>query len=269
MSDDALAQAILNPTSLGDGFGPEARSKGEADELNDLVLQEPTTDDELGSDLDDDDDDDEGVSSKPKLSSRNRVKPSYTSASRRIATSNARTGPKGVLRDRHESDQAALKAQREALIRNKKLDFSTLTIEDEEKLKRKEEREEMRRRGEIDSDDQEEDEERNQTQTTTSTKEEDLEIQNLRRKRLEELKMREREMRMTSQGLQQQRRRGLMSGAVSSGRWFGHLREVDEKGFVKAVEEDGEGTWVVVHIYGKVSERGGETMGDLGRRDTC
>lgn len=266
MSDDALAQAILNPTSSGDGFGPERRSKGEEVESNDLEIQEATTEDELGSDLDsqdeinDQDDDSYNPNNKNRSKSNNNNNKNkqssvgYTSAQRRIQSSNARTGPKGVLRDRHESDQKALKLQKELLNQRngKKSDFSTLTLDEEDRLKRKLERESMRKRGEIDSDDDDDEEKVNKGAIVGNDNEdgiEEKELKSLREKRLKEL----RESQIKTQALQQQRRRGLMSGAQSTGRWFGHLREVDEKGFVKAVEEDGEGTSVVVHIYGKVS----------------
>lgn len=49
------------------------------------------------------------------------------------------------------------------------------------------------------------------------------------------------------------RRSGLdLFGGAKRGR-FGHLREVGVKGFVNAVEKEGRGIWVVVHLYDPVS----------------
>lgn len=41
-------------------------------------------------------------------------------------------------------------------------------------------------------------------------------------------------------------------GLPKAGR-FGHLREVGRGGFVSAVEREGRGVWVVVHLYESVS----------------
>ncbi|KDQ34215.1 hypothetical protein PLEOSDRAFT_1081132 [Pleurotus ostreatus PC15] len=51
------------------------------------------------------------------------------------------------------------------------------------------------------------------------------------------------------------RRSGLdLFGGAKRGR-FGHLREVGVKGFVNAVEKEGRGIWVVVHLYDPSLER--------------
>lgn len=42
---------------------------------------------------------------------------------------------------------------------------------------------------------------------------------------------------------------------LSKGR-FGHLREVGERGFVPAIEEEDRSVWVVVHIYDPVRDIG-------------
>jgi hypothetical protein len=107
--------------------------------------------------------------------------------------------------------------------------------------------------------------------TSDTTWEEDVharseaaELEQLRAQRLKELQAAQaaaderRRQRLAGEGDEERAPgpRGIYSGqATRRTGVFGHLREVDEQGYVDAIDREASGTSVVVHLYEKVSER--------------
>lgn len=243
---DRLEQLVLSGELFqggqGDGFGPEpSRSPGSSN-----AGSVPNTDDELGSDLSDN----EGASV-----------PSTAADAAGPERSGARTGPKGVIRDRdvqRAADKEAHKKRiRETNARMAKMALSTRTWDQDERARRKEERAAAIRRGELDSDDadsDDDDEEEAQAGAGPGQRQ-DTAAESAARDRRRAARFRE---------LQRQQGRKVQLAGEDPGpdgagkgrkRWFGHLREVDDKGYVAAIDSEEPDVPVVVHIYAKVSRK--------------
>ncbi len=234
----------------------------------------PNTDDELGSDLpddddeerdlyynDDDDDDDDhrgatshtGIASSSGGSGVKGIQNSRTANRGEEGATN--TGPKGVLRDRQ------IKAQQESAARsasihatNRRMEGLALSSETYTQQVEREKREAAQRlhRENLDSDD------------------EDAGGAAVSREAIADLqaKERRREMRIAElKSFHSARNSALISGNPASiaigaatsttatvgatDRWFGHLREVDERGYVSAIDNEHRDVPVVIHIYSK------------------
>ena len=234
----------------------------------------PNTDDELGSDLPDDDDgqdrdlfdhddDDGGPSSRSAAAgasaSQGGIKGLMSSRTARRGEEGAsHTGPKGVLRDqqlRAQQQSAARAASIHAT--NRRMEGMALSSETySEQLEReKRERAAQLRSENADSDD--DDAHGAVSQSAIA----DLQAKERRREmRIAELK-----------SFHAARNTALVSGhhpastttsnpvaaATPSGkggatdRWFGHLREVDERGYVAAIDNEQADVPIVIHIYSK------------------
>lgn len=165
-------------------------------------------------------------------------------------TTGPQTGPKGVLADKQHALSLEKERKRDALRKTRekmnRLGLQGGTSEEQEKLVRREKRyreqiAEMERRqaggGEEDAGEEEEEEE-----------EEDEVLKRYRARRLAELK---------GESIPETANKklgGWKEGNAAA--HFGHLRETDERGYVRAVEGTGDGDLeakaVVVHIYSKV-----------------
>ncbi|KAN0064521.1 hypothetical protein ACQY0O_002149 [Thecaphora frezii] len=252
-SNDALEAAILQgidaPTKVdSDDRGPRAR----ADHAHqDLLPSAPNTDDELGSDLPSDDDD---GGSGGRLS---RTAPSRLSSQ----TGAANTGPKGVIND-HKLQELQARAQRAEMVfqtnrQMEKLSFQAETWDQQQARERREAK--LREQKENRDSDYDEDEEAYDGQDGVSA----AAIADLRAKerrqeqRIADIRSSSRQNKrfsfhtMLNSGVP-----GLgdrVNGAAEGGRdrWFGHLREVDERGYVAAIDKEDRNTPVVIHIYSK------------------
>lgn len=241
----------------------------------------PNTDDELGSDLPDDDngadrdlydhdDDDDGAlhssaggadaGAGAGASSDRGIKGLMSSRTANRGEEGAtNTGPKGVLRDRQ------LRAQQESAARsasihatNRRMESLALSSETYSEQLQREKREQAAQlyRDNADSDDDE--------VAVSQSAIADLQAKERRREmRIAELK-----------SFHAARNSSLISGhnpissssnttvpttgaaatsagSVAADRWFGHLREVDERGYVSAIDNEHADVPIVIHIYSK------------------
>ena len=202
----------------------------------------PNTDDELGSDLPDDDnddydhDDDDGtaLSAAASGSGGGGIKGLQSSRTANRGEEGAtNTGPKGVLRDQQ------LRAQQESAARtasvhatNRKLESMALSSETYTQQLAREKREQAARlhKENLDSDDE------GVSQAAIA----DLQA-----------KERRREMRIAELKAFQARPTPTSTEATNTDRYFGHLREVDERGYVSAIDNEDTSVTIVIHIYSK------------------
>ncbi|SPC61454.1 related to Phosducin [Ustilago sp. UG-2017b] len=265
-SGDPMEAAILqgidaHPTS---SYREDRRAAQDSD-----ADDAPNTDDELGSDLPDDEhdlyhnDDDDGQHQHASSSAaaaggserEGGIKGLMSSrTAKRGGEGASKTGPKGVLRDQQ------LRAQQESAARsaavhatNRRMEGLALSSETYTQQAEREKREQAARlrRENADSDD------------------DDVAVS---QKAIADLqaKERRREMRIAElKSYNAARNSALVSGnpasAVgatvappaaaagkgASNRWFGHLREVDERGYVSAIDIEHADVPVVIHIYSK------------------
>jgi Phosducin len=229
---DPLEKAILEGgISKDDGFGPERRATGHDPEA---PSSEPNTDDELGSDIS------HGSAGASPVDKDLAALQEAEAESMRATSSGKRggpsthTGPKGVINDKKVQErldrnkrQAAVGAVNQRL---QGMALSASTWDEEERL-RKLEAEEKEGRGSTMQDD-----------ASQQASIEELAARERRREqRMEELKAKM--MHGNGQGVK------IVRGPNT---WFGHLREVDARGYADAIDRTEEGTYVVVHIYSKV-----------------
>ncbi|KAJ1020732.1 hypothetical protein NDA16_004124 [Ustilago loliicola] len=228
----------------------------------------PNTDDELGSDLPDDDhdlyrnddDDDDHHASSSATAGRSSERDGGIKGLMSSRTANrgeegaSHTGPKGVLRDQQ------LRAQQESAARsaavhatNRRMEGLALSSETYTQQVEREKREQAARlrRENADSDDDD--------VAVSQAAIADLQAKEKRREmRIAELK-----------SFHNARNSALISGnpasasggaitpaaatagKESSNRWFGHLREVDERGYVSAIDNEHADVPVVIHIYSR------------------
>lgn len=208
---------------------------------------EPTTDDELGSDLAPDDEDDlyndndeDDIGTSPGVggsrSGHNKgVLASKTAALGARGASN--TGPKGVLRDQRlrleEERQARISGVHSTNARMGKLAMSSESYSQQVEREKREARAQMR--GE------DEDSDEHAKHSVSKSAIADLQAKERRREiRLAELK-----------ASAAQRSNNADTATGGKARWFGHLREVDERGYVSAIDNEDPRIPVVIHIYSK------------------
>ncbi|CDW96823.1 hypothetical protein [Sporisorium scitamineum] len=153
------------------------------------------------------------------------------------------TGPKGVLRDRQlraQQDSAARTASIHAT--NRKMQSMALSSETYTEQVARLQREQAARlqRENLDSDDDDHD-------AVSQTAIADLQAKERRREmRIAELK-----------SFHAARNSALISGqhasnkVQTSDRYFGHLREVDERGYVSSIDNEDPSVTIVIHIYSK------------------
>ncbi|TKY86407.1 hypothetical protein EX895_004556 [Sporisorium graminicola] len=218
----------------------------------------PNTDDELGSDLPDDDDDgdyfnDDDDADAPSSRSA-AVDSSAIKGLQRSRTANrgeegaSNTGPKGVLRDRQ------LRAQQESAARsasihatNRQMQAMALSSETYAEQVAREKREHAERLQRENRDTDDDDDEHDAVSQTAIA---DLQAKERRREmRISELK-----------SFHSARHSALISGdpasafpsaTPSSDRYFGHLREVDERGYVASIDNEDPHVTIIIHIYSK------------------
>ncbi|KAL9937650.1 hypothetical protein V8E36_003195 [Tilletia maclaganii] len=174
------------------------------------------------------------------------------------------TGPKGVIRDQREraAANAHLQAERiratnEAL---RKMALTANTAEDEERIRKREARnaekashDRERRRSGSDSDHSAEDGDEKTTsadRVDPAAAAEFAARERRRAQRLEELQREAERRRVSVMGVDA----GTLTLPPSAQRtdaWFGHLREVDATGYVRATDDERPDVPVVVHIYEK------------------
>lgn len=242
----------------------------------------PNTDDELGSDLPDDDDRDHDLyynddddahrdarttAAADAAGGHRGIKGLMSSRTANRGTEGAtNTGPKGVLRDRQLQAQQQSAAHAASIhATNRKMQAMALSSESYAQQLQREKREHVARlRAENrDSDDDHDDDDN--TEPTVSQEA----IADLRAKE------RRREMRIAElKSFHAARNSALISGdpaasftpasfsapiansnspggPSASNRWFGHLREVDERGYVSAIDNEHADVPIVIHIYSK------------------
>lgn len=260
-SGDPIEAAILqgidaHPTS---SYREDRRAAHDSD-----ADDAPNTDDELGSDLpddehdlyhNDDDDDDHHASSSgtgARSGGEGGIKGLMSSRTANRGEEGAtHTGPKGVLRDqqlRAHQESAARSAAIHAT--NRRMEGLALTSETytQQVEREKRERADRLRRENADSDDED----------VAVSQEAIADLQ---------AKERRREMRIAElKSFSNARNSALISGNPASAagatitpaagrgtsdRWFGHLREVDERGYVSAIDNEHADVPVVIHIYSK------------------
>lgn len=245
---DAIEAAILH------GVDSHTVSSYREDQRADSSGSAPNTDDELGSDLpsDDDhlyDDDDESRASDARsacaAARSDAIRGTQSSRTANRGEEGAtNTGPKGVLRDRQ------LRAQQESAARsaaihatNRKMESIAITAESysEQIARQKREQAAVLERENMDSDDDE---------TASQAAIADLQAKERRREmRIAELKT-----------FHAAKNNALVSGTIHAptrpasaptDRYFGHLRQVDERGYVSAIDNEDARVPVVIHIYSK------------------
>lgn len=242
---DALEAAILQ------GIDTNPASTYREDRRAAASHSAPNTDDELGSDLSDHDDDrdlyrrdDEDDLPAASTSPRGgdaikRVQNSRTA--NRGAEGATNTGPKGVLRDQqlraaHES------AARSAAVHvtNRRMESLALSSESYTQQVERERREAaLRLQHELDHDEH----------TVSREAIADLQAKERRREaRIAELKA-------FHASRNPAHPTTVSMGVGSSERWFGHLREVDERGYVAAIDNEVHDVPIVIHIYSKAVEQ--------------
>ncbi|EPQ29375.1 uncharacterized protein PFL1_03130 [Pseudozyma flocculosa PF-1] len=252
-STDPLETAILQGVDApdraadADDRGPQARAAYNHERHS----SPPNTDDELGSDLpsDDDDDDAGGPGGRPS-----RTEPSRLSS--QIGAAN--TGPKGVIND-HKMQALQARAERAERVHQtnaqmEKMSFQTETW-DQQQARERSEAKLRRQRENADSDD---DGAEGEGAGVSAAAIADLRAKEKRREqRIAELKNQGRQSKRFSfqtalggGGVGGQAQAGAGPGAGSD-RWFGHLREVDERGYVAAIDKEDRTTPVVIHIYSR------------------
>lgn len=260
-STDPLEAAILqgvddHPTST---YREDRRAAQGSD------ASAPNTDDELGSDLPDEDDeadlyhhdDDDGPVSHGRTASaastgnQGGIKGLMNSRTASRGEEGAtKTGPKGVLRDQQLQAQQQSAARSAAVhATNRKMMGMALSSETYTQQVEREKREQAER---LRLENADSDDEAAVSQTAIA----DLQAKERRREaRIAELK-----------SYSSARNSALISGdplappTANSGiggtvgakdRWFGHLREVDERGYVSAIDNEHKDVPIVIHIYSK------------------
>lgn len=245
-SGDAIETAILqgidahpNPSYREDRRAAAAHSDRSA----------PNTDDELGSDLPDDDDyyrsdDDDGGPSRAAASKAGGMKGLASSRTAQNGEEGAsNTGPKGVLRDR-QLRAAQESASRSANIHatNRRMEALALNAETHSEQVEREKRELA---AQLARENAESDEEGVSREAIA-----DLQAKERRREmRIAELK-----------SFNDARSSAMLTGEAvaatgASDRYFGHLREVDERGYVAAIDNEHKDVPIVIHIYSKAVEQ--------------
>ncbi|GAC92942.1 hypothetical protein PHSY_000502 [Pseudozyma hubeiensis SY62] len=233
---DAIEAAILH------GVDSHPTSTYREDRRADSGGSAHNTDDELGSDLPSDDDDDLYANDEDGAGgahgSHSRTAPSALHGLQSSRTANrgeegaSHTGPKGVLRDRQ------LRAQQESSTRaanvhavNRKMESMAMTSESYSEQVAREQREAA-----LGQDDDQDD-------TASRTAIADLQAKERRREqRIAELKSFHSTNPLSDH---------THSNTVAKDRYFGHLREVDERGYVSAIDNEDPRVPVVIHIYSK------------------
>ncbi|KAJ9475155.1 Phosducin domain-containing protein [Pseudozyma hubeiensis] len=233
---DAIEAAILH------GVDSQPTSTYREDRRADSGGSAHNTDDELGSDLPSDDDDDlyandeDGAGGAHESHSRTASSGLRGLQSSRTANRGeegaTHTGPKGVLRDRQ------LRAQQESSTRaanvnaiNRKMESVAMTSESYNEQVAREKREAALQQ----NDDQDD--------TASRSAIADLQAKERRKEqRIAELKS----FHSTNPAATT-----LHSNPVAKDRYFGHLREVDERGYVSAIDNEDPRVPVVIHIYSK------------------
>ncbi|KDN49194.1 thioredoxin-like protein, partial [Tilletiaria anomala UBC 951] len=228
---DTLEQLMLQgAASKGDGYGPERRINGDPSEDSDVSV--PNTDDELGSDL----------SGNEEWGDREFAAKDVhggTGGSARRGAPSTRTGPKGVIHDRQVQDTID-KAKRQAQVNaiNRRLECMALTTntwEEDEKQRKSD------ARNRADGANKQAEKPSGENRCGQQASIEELAARERRREqRMNEIKA-------------QVAARSLGGSKVVRGpnTWFGHLREVDARGYVDAIDRTEDGTFVVIHIYSK------------------
>ncbi|EST08500.1 Phosducin, thioredoxin-like domain protein [Kalmanozyma brasiliensis GHG001] len=234
-SQDPIEAAILQ------GIDAQPASSYQEDRRAAATSSAPNTDDELGSDLPDDDDDlyqnDDDDASHTRYGSAATTTTAGGSRSHGLSSSRTatrgeegatNTGPKGVLRDRQLRAQQESNARTAAVhATNRAMESLALSSETYSEQVAREKRETLARIGQEtrESDDD----------SVSQSAIADLQAKEKRREaRIAELKS----TRTTTP-------------IAGSERYFGHLREVDERGYVAAIDNEDPRIPVVIHIYSK------------------
>ncbi|ETS61653.1 hypothetical protein PaG_04149 [Moesziomyces aphidis] len=241
---DALEAAILQ------GVDANPASTYREDRRASSSHSAPNTDDELGSDLshhDDDrhlyqrDDEDDLPASSTSPRGGDAVKGVQNSrTANRGAEGATNTGPKGVLRDqqlRAAQESAARSAAVHAT--NRRMESLALSSETYTQQVERERREAaLRLQHELDDD----------QHTVSREAIADLQAKERRREaRIAELK--------AFHASRSAADPTASAGVGSNERWFGHLREVDERGYVAAIDNELHDVPIVIHIYSKAVEQ--------------
>ncbi|SJX62219.1 related to Phosducin [Sporisorium reilianum f. sp. reilianum] len=258
-SGDAIEAAILHGVDAQPASAYREDRRAAAAAAHDSDHSAPNTDDELGSDLPDDDvdyyndEDDDAPHSRSAAagaSSDGGIKGLMSSRTANRGEEGAtNTGPKGVLRDRQ------LQAQQESAARtasvhatNRQMQAMALSSETYAEQVAREKREQAARlqRENRDSDDDDDDD-----AVVSQSAIADLQAKERRREmRIAELK-----------SFHAARNTALVSGdpastssnpaTTTADRYFGHLREVDERGYVSSIDNEHPHVTIVIHIYSK------------------
>ncbi|KAI3485374.1 hypothetical protein L1887_51348 [Cichorium endivia] len=240
---DALEAAILQ------GVDANPASTYREDRRAASSHSAPNTDDELGSDLSHHDDDRHLYSATtrticppPHLPSRRRCGQGRAELAHanRGAEGATNTGPKGVLRDqqlRAAQESAARSAAVHAT--NRRMESLALSSETYTQQVERERREAaLRLHHELDDD----------QHTVSREAIADLQAKERRREaRIAELK--------AFHASRSAADPTASAGVGSNERWFGHLREVDERGYVAAIDNEVHDVPIVIHIYSKAVEQ--------------
>ncbi|PWN50991.1 thioredoxin-like protein [Violaceomyces palustris] len=244
--ENAILQRVTD--SKEDAFGKEPERSNETESE---TLSNPDTDKELGSDLDphgDAADPDYDLDDEDDFTRSNRADAKFSSSKgavgawkSRLPGGSANTGPKGVIRDSLAKDAADRRASAQRIRttndRLKAMSFQAETW-DEAEARRKREKELEESKGE--SDDEE----------ASARAIAELKAREQRREqRIAEL--RAGSINRSSSPLSAA---GGPRGLAGGQRWFGHLREVDQNGYVAAIDQEDPSVPVVIHIYGKSVE---------------
>lgn len=212
----------------------------------------PNTDDELGSDLPDsdydhDDDDHAGpaaVSHSRGGSSVAGMKSSRTASRGEPGATN--TGPKGVLRDQQLRAQQE-SANRASAVRATNAKMASMAL-NSETYSEQVEREKRERAAQLQRENAESDDD-----AVSQTAIADLQAKERRReKRIAELQS---ARAAQSSALISGAAPNTTSGGAGGEKWFGHLREVDERGYVAAIDNEASTVPIVIHIYSKAVEQ--------------
>lgn len=238
-SQDPIEAAILS------GVDSHPTSSYREDRRAAVTDSAPNTDDELGSDLPDDDDDDlyqndddpthKRYGSSATTATAGGSRRSHGLSSSRTATRGeegaTNTGPKGVLRDRQLRAQQESDARTAAVhATNRKMESLALSSETYSEQVAREKRDLA---AQLQRETRESDEEEDAVSRTAIA---DLQAKEKRREaRIAELKT----------------ARTTAPTPPTSERYFGHLREVDERGYVAAIDNEDPRIPVVIHIYSK------------------
>ncbi|PWZ02118.1 thioredoxin-like protein [Testicularia cyperi] len=289
-SADAIEQAILHGIDAKPSSSYREDRRADSPVGDDAL----NTDDELGSDLPDDngndaedhdlyhrddlDDDELGAGSSSAAKPTDVSNPasfkgllsSKTQTSGGKGASN--TGPKGVLRDQRSRAQqdhvARIAAIHSTNQRMEKLAFSSETYAEQMDREKREAAARLRAENR-DSDDE-------------PHADDDNELEGVSRSAIADLRAKEkrREMRIAElKAFHHTKQQALLSGSqpptqlaiprstqmttgggvgggsgAAADRWFGHLREVDERGYVSAIDSEDPHVSVVIHIYSKAVE---------------